>query len=84
MTRHARSNNSSGAMLYLALWLLALAVSLLLMRQLASLLDRPEVRVSYLTQECVEVVDHAAEHEGRTSEWSCSRLPTSYDRVWVE
>lgn len=44
----------------------------------------PEVRESYRTGRCVEVVDHRARHEGRKSEWSCDNLPPEYDRVWVE
>lgn len=45
--------------------------------------DRPEVHISYETQECVKVVDHKAEKDGRVSEWSCDTLPPSYERVWV-
>lgn len=47
-------------------------------------LDLPEVRVSYGTGRCVEVVDHRAAHQGVESEWSCDRLPPRYERVWVQ
>lgn len=52
--------------------------------RLLEVLDMPEVRESYRTGRCVEVVDHRARHEGRKSEWSCDNLPPEYDRVWVE
>lgn len=51
---------------------------------LFEVLDMPEVRESYRTGRCVEVVDHRARREGRKSEWSCDNLPPEYDRVWVE
>lgn len=72
-----------GALGYVLMFAVALGLAALVLHQFAALLDRPEVRVSYLTSECVEVVDHKARAEGRESEWSCDRLPESYERVWV-
>lgn len=45
---------------------------------LADYLDRPEVHISYLTQECVRVVNADG------SPGSCEALPDRYERVWVE
>ncbi len=60
-----------------------LLVGLLFVRQVAEVLDRPQVWVSHSTGECVEVKDFKAEHEGRESEWSCDNLPQRYEHVWV-
>lgn len=59
---------------------LAFAVLLLwgLAGAFADYLDRPEVHVSHLTQECVRVVNADG------SPGSCGALPDRYARVWVE
>lgn len=63
--------------------LCALAGAAALVLTAAKVLDRPEVHVSWTTDKCVRVVDPNAEAEGRKSEWSCGRLPRSYEHVWV-
>ena len=59
---------------------LAFAVLLLwgLAGAFAGYLDRPEVHISYLTRECVRVVNADGSHG------SCGALPDRYARVWVE
>lgn len=59
---------------------LAFAVLLLwgLAGAFADYLDRPEVHLSYLTRECVRVVNADG------SPGSCGALPDRYERVWVE
>lgn len=76
---HSFSGVSYGMLVVVVLGLAALAIS-----QVADILDRPEVRVSHSTGQCVEVKDYKAEHEGLPSKWSCDNLPSSYERVWVE
>ena len=83
MTYDTREPGRIGALGYALRFAAAVALAALVLHQFAALLDRPEVRVSYSTGECVEVVDHKARAEGRKSEWSCDRLPESYERVWV-
>lgn len=61
-----------------------LVLSVLVVNQFATLLDRPEVWVSYTTGKCVKVVDRKAMHEGSKSRWSCDRLPESYEHVLVD
>lgn len=68
----------------LALMLVAALSAGLAARSVVEALDLPEVRVSYGTGQCVEVVDHRALHHGVESEWSCDRLPPRYERVWVQ
>lgn len=76
--------HSVGALGYILMFLVVLLLAVAGMRSLVEVLDRPEVRVSYLTGLCVEVKDYKAEHEGKPSRWSCDHLPPSYERVWVE
>lgn len=79
------SRNRGRALLgYLALMLVAALSAGLAVRSVVEALDLPEVRVSYGTGQCVEVVDHRALHHGVESEWSCDRLPPRYERVWVQ
>lgn len=47
-----------------------------------TVMHRPEVHVSYTTQQCVRVVTFG--EGGREQEGSCYNLPERYDRVWVE
>lgn len=61
----------------------ALLLAAVLGRGAIGVLDAPEVHVSHASGKCVRVRDSEAEAEGRKSEWSCSRLPPHYDRVWV-
>jgi len=65
-----------------ARWAAPLAFAVLLLWGLAGAfadyLDRPEVHISYLTQECVSVVNADG------SRGDCSNLPKRYRRVWVE
>ena len=68
---------------YAAAAAVAIAVLVGFGHRLLEVLDMPEVRVSYSTGKCVEVVDHKARAEGRESEWSCDRLPGPYEHVWV-
>lgn len=79
----AREPGRMGALGYALMFATAIGLAALVLYQLAALLDRPEVQVSYRTGKCVKVVDHKARAEGRQSEWSCDRLPESYERVWV-
>lgn len=83
MTYKTNEPGRLGALSYALMFAAALGLAVLVLHQFAALLDRPEVRVSYLTGECIEVVDHKALAEGRESEWSCDRLPESYERIWV-
>lgn len=78
---HARSTGVLGPIAVALVLLLLLAAGLW---AVLDALDQPEVRVSYASGLCVEVKDHRAEHEGKPSRWSCSRLPPRYERVWVE
>lgn len=71
---------------YLTYALCVLALLLMgcaLIHSFAKVLDLPEVRESWSEKKCVEVLDPAAEAEGRKSEWSCDRLPEKYRHVWV-
>lgn len=65
-----------------ARWVAPLAFAVLLLWGLAGVfadyLDRPEVHISYLTRECVRVVNADG------SPGSCEALPDRYERVWVE
>ncbi len=79
----AYSTKAVGAMRYMVLSSITLMVAVFVVWQFAAMLDRPEVRVSAMTHECVEVIDHKANAEGKQSEWSCKKLPDRYDRVWV-
>lgn len=72
-----------GRLGYLALFTAVGLLTVLVLHQFIVLLDRPEVHVSYSTGQCVEVVDHKAKHEGKTSPWSCDKLPETYERIWV-
>lgn len=83
MTYETREPGRIGALGYARMFAAAVGLAALVLHQFAVLLDRPEVRVSYTTGKCVEVVDHKARAEGRESEWSCDRLPKSYESVWV-
>lgn len=83
MTYETREPGRIGALGYALMLAAAVGLAALVLHQFATLLDRPEVRVSCATGKCVEVVDHKARAEGRESEWSCDRLPESYERVWV-
>lgn len=83
MTYETREPGRIGALGYALMFAAAVGLAALVLHQFAALLDRPEVRISYATGKCVEVVDHKARAEGRESEWSCDRLPESYERVWV-
>jgi hypothetical protein len=83
MTYDTRAPGRIGALGYALMFAAAVALAVLVLNQFAALLDRPEVRVSYATGKCVEVVDHKALAEGRESKWSCDRLPESYEHVWV-
>lgn len=63
-------------------WVAPLAFAVLLLGGLAwafaDYLDRPDVHISYLTRECVRVVNA----DGTPG--SCEALPDRYERVWVE
>ena len=83
MTYETREPGRLGALGYTLIFAVAVGLAVLVLHQFATLLDRPEVQVSYRTGKCVKVVDHKARAEGRQSEWSCDRLPESYERVWV-
>lgn len=83
MTYETREPGRIGALGYALMFAAAVGLAALVLHQFAVLLDRPEVRVSYTTGKCVEVVGHKARAEGRESEWSCDRLPKSYEHVWV-
>lgn len=83
MTYKTREPGSIGELGYALTFAAAIGLAALVLHQFATLLDRPEVRVSSATGKCVEVVDHKARAESRKSEWSCNRLPESYERVWV-
>lgn len=83
MTYDTREPGRIGALGYALMFAVAVVLAALVLHQFAALLDRPEVRVSYTTGKCVEVVDHKALAEGRESEWSCDRPPESYERIWV-
>lgn len=48
-----------------------------------SMLDLPEVHLTYPGKKCIKVVDRRAVHLGLDSEWSCDNLPLKYVRVWV-
>lgn len=65
-----------------ARWAAPIAFAVLLLWGLAGAfadyLDRPEVHISYLTRECVRVVNADG------SPGSCGALPDRYERVWVE
>lgn len=65
-----------------ARWAAPLAFAVLLLWGLAGVfadyLDLPEVHISYLTRECVRVVNADG------SAGSCEALPDRYERVWVE
>lgn len=65
-----------------ARWAAPLAFAVLLIWGTAGVfvdyLDRPEVHISYLTRECVRVVNADG------SPGSCGSLPDRYKRVWVE
>ena len=83
MTYDTREPGRIGALDHALMFAVAVVLAALALHQFAALLDRPEVRVSHRTGKCVEVVDHKALAEGRESEWSCDRLPESYERIWV-
>ena len=65
-----------------ARWAAPLAFAVLLLWGLAGAfadyLDRPEVHISYLTRECVSVVNADG------SRGDCSNLPKRYHHVWVQ
>lgn len=79
-----KKNRGRALLGYLAMRLVIALSAGLLVRGVVDALDLPEVRVSYGTGQCVEVVDHVALHHGVESEWSCDRLPARYERVWVQ
>lgn len=83
MTYETREPGRIGALGYALMFAAAVVLAALVLHQFIALLDRPEVRVSYVTGKCMEVVDHKARAEGRKSEWSCDQLPEFYERVWV-
>lgn len=80
------SNNPArvGVLSHAVLLVAVIGLVALTLHQLVVWLDRPEVQVSHTTGMCVEVVDYRARAEGRESEWSCDRLPESYQRIWVQ
>jgi len=65
-----------------ARWAAPLAFAVLTLGGLAGVfadyLDLPEVHISYLTRECVRVVNADG------SPGSCGALPDRYERVWVK
>lgn len=81
--RYETKTRSMGRLGYVAMFVAVAMLTLLVLHQFIVLLDRPEVHVSYSTGQCVEVVDHKAKHEGKQSEWSCDKLPETYERIWV-
>lgn len=62
--------------------LLCLLVGALLGVGLAALVrtlaGRPDVHVSYLTQECVQVINADG------SAGDCAKLPENYNKIWVD
>ena len=79
----ARRADSGGPLAFFGLVFVILAVILAVIYGARGILDTPDVRVSYPSEECVEVVDHAASHAGVESPWSCDNLPKTYNRIWV-
>ncbi len=79
-----KRNRGRALLGYPALMLVVTLCAGLAVRGVVDALDLPEVRVSYGTGQCVEVVDHRALHHGVESEWSCDRLPPRYERAWVQ
>lgn len=80
--QYETKTRSMGRLGYAAMFVAVAMLTLLVLHQFI-VLDRPEVHVSYSTGQCVEVVDHKAKHEGKTSPWSCDKLPETYERIWV-
>ena len=60
MTYDTRKPGRIGALGYALMFAVAVVLAALVLHQFAALLDRPEVRVSYTTGKCVEVVDYKA------------------------
>ena len=60
MTYETREPGRIGARGYALMVAAAVGLAALVLHQFAALLGRPEVRVSYATGKCVEVVDHKA------------------------
>lgn len=56
----------------------ALLLALGALHVIRSALDRPDVYTSYLTQQCVKVVNA----DGTPG--SCDALPATYNNIWVE
>lgn len=73
--------NRSNAVLW---YILAIGLTTVgVLNSATAFLDRPEVRVTYPTEQCVEVVDYRAKAEKRKSDWSCDNLPPKYSRIYV-
>jgi hypothetical protein len=49
----------------------------------STMLEMPDVLIAQSDGKCVRVVDYKAVDQGRTSEWSCARLPPKYSKVIV-
>ena len=49
---------------------------------LDSALMTPDVKVSYATNECVEVVNYGSILFGETN-YSCENMPSRYNHVWA-